>query len=132
MDKNSDLFERIMEIIRYYKIKNISEFSKKYLGYESPEKINRLKKGDRFPSFEILSNIANKFEEIDMSWFITGKGKMLKTSTKNEDIAFENFEKYMDTTIKEVEFLREQLTNLQQENSDLISIIKKQVNSSKG
>ncbi|MDL2228127.1 hypothetical protein LJC25_04365 [Bacteroidales bacterium OttesenSCG-928-K03] len=129
MNKNSDLFERMLEIIRYYKIKNVSEFSKKYLGYDSPEKINRLKKEGKYPSYEVLADIANKFEEIDIHWLITGKGNMLKNPTKSGNIAADQLEKYMDMTFQEIEFLREHVINLQQENTDLIIIIKSQVKS---
>lgn len=81
--KNTNFFEKIEEIIAFYKIKNVSDFAINYLGYKSSEKINRLKKEGTSPSFEILSDISNKFEDINVEWLLTGKGKMLKDKKKN-------------------------------------------------
>lgn len=80
MNKNTIFFERILQIIDYYGIKNVNIFAKDYLGYTSSEKINRLKDDSKKPSFEILDDISNKFENIDMNWLITGHGFMLKDS----------------------------------------------------
>jgi predicted house-cleaning noncanonical NTP pyrophosphatase (MazG superfamily) len=85
MEKSSNFFERIEKIIEYYGIKSTNIFAKKYLGYASSEKINRLKKENTSPSFEILKDISNKFEEISPEWLLTGKGAMLKTASKNDN-----------------------------------------------
>jgi len=77
MNKNSDFFERILQITEYYKIKNVNSFAKDWLNYSSPEKIYRLKEENKSPSYEILQNISNKFENINMNWLLTGKGNML-------------------------------------------------------
>jgi len=66
------------------------------LGYDKPEKINRLfRDGNAMPSVEILYDIANKFVELDIHWLITGKGTMLhgaaetaKGKQKREEPAF--------------------------------------------
>jgi len=76
--KNTTFFERILKIIDYHNIKSVNSFAKEYLGYESSEKINRLKDTNKKPSFEILDDISNKFENIDMNWLLTGRGDMLK------------------------------------------------------
>lgn len=76
--KNSIFFERISQIIDYYGIRNVNDFALNYLNYKSSQKINRLKEENSMPSFEILVDISNKFEEIDANWLITGKGSMLK------------------------------------------------------
>jgi hypothetical protein len=78
MRKNQNFFERITQIIDYYNIKSINSFAIDYLKYDSSEKINRLKKPNTNPSFEILCDISNMFEDIDMNWLVAGKGKMLK------------------------------------------------------
>lgn len=75
----SDFFNRIMQIIDYKEIKSVNIFATQYLNYDAPQKINRLKTIGNNPSYEIISDIVNKFEEIDANWLITGKGSMLKT-----------------------------------------------------
>lgn len=123
LKNNSAFFERIMQIINYYGIKNVNAFSKAYLGYNSPEKINRLKKEENKPSFDILVDIANKFDEINLDWLITGKGKMLKLSEKDKTfLASEEAAVYRKGK-EEITFLRDQIKKLQQENADLIKII---------
>lgn len=86
LNKSTNFFERIEMIISFYGIKNINDFSLNYLGYKSSEKINRLKKEGTSPSFEILSDISNKFEKIDVEWLLTGKGNMLKEDKKKYGI----------------------------------------------
>jgi len=83
MDKSSIFFERIVQILEYYEINSVNSFALDYLKYNSSEKINRLKKPNTNPSFEILCDIANKFEEIDMNWLLLGVGEMLKNNTAN-------------------------------------------------
>lgn len=77
MIEKSNFFERIMQIIDYYNIKSINSFAKNYLNYDSSEKINRLKRDNTNPSYEILKDISNKFVDLNMNWLITGKGNML-------------------------------------------------------
>ena len=133
MTQNSPLFERIMELIRYYKIKNVSELARVYLKYDSPEKINRLKVDGRYPSFEIILDIANTFEKIDINWFVTGRGKMLKEGDSNDkNTAFDQIEKYIAVSFDEIKFLRGHVGNLQRENSDLVQIVKSHVISKNG
>jgi phage repressor protein C with HTH and peptisase S24 domain len=44
------------------------------LGYKNPEKIYRLFRSDTAkPSVDILEDIANKFEDLDLTWLLTGK-----------------------------------------------------------
>ncbi len=73
LNKKSDIFERISQVIDSHGIKNISEFAKQYLGYNSPEKINRLKDQDKKPPVDILLDISNKFEDVSIDWLLTGK-----------------------------------------------------------
>ena len=80
--KNTTFFERILQVIEFYNIKSINSFAKDYLSYESSEKINRLKDEKKKPSFEILDDISNKFEDVDMNWLVSGKGEMLKNNQK--------------------------------------------------
>jgi len=80
--KNTTIFERILQIIEFYNIKSVNSFAKDYLKYDSSEKINRLKDGTKRPSFEILEDITNKFEDIDANWLLSGKGNMLKSNVQ--------------------------------------------------
>lgn len=84
--ENSEFFQRIMQIIDYKGIKNVNIFATQYLKYDAPQKINRLKKQDTNPSYEIIQDIVNTFEEIDANWLITGKGQMLKKENVEKNI----------------------------------------------
>lgn len=87
MKENTNFFERVEAIISYYKISSVNDFALNYLNYKSSEKINRLKKEGTNPSFEILTDISNKFVEINIEWLLTGKGEMLKNKYSfNENI----------------------------------------------
>ena len=94
MKKNTSFFERILQIADFYNIKNINIFAREYLGYASSEKINRLKKDNTNPSYDIIVDIANKFEKINPEWLLTGKGEMLRSDRrefpKNQSIAGNN------------------------------------------
>jgi hypothetical protein len=71
----SDRLRLIMELKGY---KNANEFATKGLGYPSSEKIARLfRDTETKPSYEILTDIANKFVDINMSYLVTGKGNPL-------------------------------------------------------
>jgi hypothetical protein len=74
----SNFFERISLIIDYYSIRSVKSFACDYLGYNSSQKINRLKAENANPSYEILNGISNKFENISPEWLLTGKGSMLR------------------------------------------------------
>jgi len=80
--KKAGFFERILQVIEFYDIKSVNSFAKDYLNYDSSEKINRLKDKSKKPSFEILNDISNKFENVDMNWLVSGKGEMLKNYQK--------------------------------------------------
>jgi len=85
MKENSDLFQRICQIIDYYGINSLNAFALYHLKYTSSEKINRLKKQNANPSFDILCDIATRFEQIDMNWLLLGVGNMLKDDTVNSE-----------------------------------------------
>lgn len=85
-DKKSYFFDRLLQVFDYYNIKNVTSFACDYLGYKSPEKINRLKDGNNKPSYDILCDISNKFDSVDIKWLITGQGEMLRTAILIESI----------------------------------------------
>jgi hypothetical protein len=74
---------RLRTYIEYKKL-NPNSFSKQ-LGYSNSEKISRLfRLSDAYPSYEIIFDISNKFEELNLNWLITGEGEMLKSHNKME------------------------------------------------
>ena len=55
------------------------------LGYSSSEKLSRLLRNpENKPSYDIIFDIANKFDELNIDWLITGRGAMLKTEINKE------------------------------------------------
>ena len=87
----ANFFERIMQVSDYKGYKNPNDFARNGLNWNSSEKINRLKGGDRMPSVEMLLEISNKFEDIDANWLLTGRGNMLKSKDLGvSNVAFQN------------------------------------------
>lgn len=89
MRKNTNFFERIIDLINYKGFRSVHDFAVNGLGYTSSEKLNRLKKEGNKPSYDILKDIANKFDEINVNWLLTGRESMLKRVsgfTKGEEI----------------------------------------------
>lgn len=84
-EKYSNFFERISNIMDFYGINSVKSFACDWLGYDSSEKINRLKKIGNNPSFEILNDISNKFDNINVEWLITGNGPMLKKNNQSKN-----------------------------------------------
>lgn len=68
----ANIFERISQLAKNKGFKSINDFALNGLGYSSSEKINRLKDPKKKPSFEIVSDISNKFEDISVRWLVTG------------------------------------------------------------
>lgn len=63
-------------------IKNLSQLAK-MLGYSSPEKLYRLERSpEAKPSIEIIEDFTNKFEDLNIRWFISGSGEPL---VRNQD-----------------------------------------------
>lgn len=79
LNENSNFFERTLEIALFYGFSGIPELAKA-LGYSSPEKLYRLKKENAKPSVDILQDLSNKFEDLDLNWYITGQGSLKKKS----------------------------------------------------
>ena len=90
MKENANILvgKRLETIIRHYDL-TPNEFSKR-LGFDRADKIYNILKGKFLPSFEILNAITNKFVEINLTWLITGDGKMLyKKNDEPANIAAE-------------------------------------------
>lgn len=48
------------------------------LNYKSPQKLYRLFNTEgASPSVQIIEDISNRFEELNLNWLFTGRGKML-------------------------------------------------------
>lgn len=76
---DNDIVGRIKQLMEYNSLNSLSLAKK--LGYNSSEKLSRLfRGGNAKPSYDIIYDIANKFE-IDADWLITGRGCMKKNDT---------------------------------------------------
>lgn len=75
-------YERLMQVAEYEGIKNTQKLSE-YLGYKSPEKLYRLERDPNAkPSFNIILDISNKFDNLDLNWLITGESKSAEQSNR--------------------------------------------------
>ncbi len=78
MKNNLTIFGRMMVLAVKSGYKNANELSK-HLGYKSPEKLYRLERDETAkPSVDILVDFANKFENANMNWILTGLGSEYK------------------------------------------------------
>lgn len=85
LNKKTNIFERILELAEIEGIKNIPELADR-LGYDSPEKLYRLKRNPNAkPSFDILEDLTNKFEHWNLRYLITGTGQQLLNAEKGAD-----------------------------------------------
>ncbi|QPH39355.1 hypothetical protein [Pedobacter endophyticus] len=86
MKEKSNIFERIEVITEFNGIKGINGLAEA-LNYSSPEKIYRIGRDPKAkPSFEIISDLANKFEDLNLRWFITGKGAPFSEHAYDGDV----------------------------------------------
>ena len=77
MNNTSDIFERIEMFSEHKGFKNLSDFSD-YVGFKAPEKLYRLRRVPKSrPSFGMLLQIANAFDDLNLNWLVTGTGEML-------------------------------------------------------
>lgn len=78
MNQSPNFFERLIQFAQSEGIMNANQLAK-YLGYGSSEKISRLGRGKNTkPGFDLLVDLANKFENAPLYWLITGKGSGVK------------------------------------------------------
>jgi len=73
----NEFFKRIVDLMDFYKIKNDNDFALNHLGYNSSEKINRLKKIGNKPSSDIITDILKKFPAVNSTWLLTGEGLLV-------------------------------------------------------
>jgi hypothetical protein len=68
--------DRLLDIYRKYEL-NPTSLSRK-LGYDSPEKINRLTRDEKnSPSFQIIQDILRVFPQVNARWLIIGEEDMI-------------------------------------------------------
>ncbi len=90
-------------------IKNLSQLAK-ILEYNSPEKLYRLERNpEAKPSIEIIEDFTNKFEDLNLRWFISGFGEPLSMSQKQDRLPpysarrKEDEEPYQEKRINDIE-----------------------------
>jgi hypothetical protein len=74
--KMNTFFKRLIQVTEKEGFKNLNDFALNGLKYDSSSKLNRLKDENKKPSVEILEDIANKFQNINLHWLVTGKGEI--------------------------------------------------------
>lgn len=92
LNKSSSFYDRLEVIMSDKGINSVNEFATKYLGYKSPQKINRLKKEGAKPSFDIILEVLNKFEELNPEWLLKGQGPRWSSNIldKNQQVGHAN------------------------------------------
>ncbi|MBE7653263.1 hypothetical protein [Tenacibaculum finnmarkense] len=92
-----DINKRLKEVIEYFNEGNVSDFSKKLNGV-SQQKLNRLFNLDsrtkKYPAIsqDIITEVLSNIPEVNPTWFLLGKEKMIKDLELPEltEIKFEN------------------------------------------
>jgi len=118
LKKIQTIFDRILIIIERKGIRNVAELSS-LLGYGSPQKIYRLRQTqDSKPSYDIIQDFSNKFEDLNVRWFLTGEGEPFQTSPHSKNMVAEPAENYK--TQSEIERLKNKIAELEIEKKALI------------
>ncbi|RKR83231.1 phage repressor protein C with HTH and peptisase S24 domain [Mucilaginibacter gracilis] len=75
MSTKTTFSDRLLLLFKLKGFRNANEFAK-HMGYASSEKINRLiRDPNNKPSFDIIEDITNKFEDLNGRWLVTGEGE---------------------------------------------------------
>lgn len=101
--EHTNIFERIKEVSKMYGYSSINKFALDGLGFNSSEKINRLKDPAKKPSFDLITSINDKFPEVDMNWLIGGvKTKYGEIKNETAKVAEPNaiFESKVDSKVQ--------------------------------
>lgn len=122
LNKNSTIFDRVLVILEKKGLKNVSELAAK-LGYSSPQKIYRLKQEENSkPSYDIILDLSNKFEDLNLRWFVTGEGEPFVSAYGADHLAAEPTAPYGETD--EVRNLRNRITELEIEKRSLLMALR--------
>lgn len=78
MGKNTEISERLKQLIDYYNL-TANKFAKE-LGYERSQALYDMINGKAKPSFDFFERLMNSefSAQIDLKWLLTGKGEMLR------------------------------------------------------
>jgi hypothetical protein len=118
LKKIQTIFDRILFIIERKGIRNVAELSS-LLGYGSPQKIYRLRQTqDSKPSYDIIQDFSNQFDDLNMRWFLTGEGEPFQTSSHGKNLVAEPIENYK--TQSEIERLKNKIAELEIEKKALL------------
>lgn len=75
--------QRIRDLIKFLNL-NPNQFAKK-LGYERGEKIYKIVNDLHEPGYDLIRDIAQKIENVNSEWLLTGIGEMFKNSLVTSD-----------------------------------------------
>lgn len=123
MSIDSSFFERLLSYSQSQGIKNLSALSDA-LGYEKPEKLYRLKRDKTArPSFEVLADITNLFEDLDLRWLITGISKGYAIPKPSEPNVFrEPQAEYMSRSTDGQQLLKEKERLIDQQKETIAAL----------
>lgn len=106
---NAEIVNRIDQIIKAKKL-TVNSFAA-ILGYKQSEKLSRLFRVENaYPSYQIIYDITNKFEDINGDWLITGRGQMYI----NKDDHARAHERSVAELESELQVCRDKITQFQQ------------------
>jgi len=118
---NSKIFERILFIIKEKGIRNVAELADS-LGYASPQKIYRLKQEDCKPSYDIIHDFSNKFEDLNIRWFISGEGSPFLSPNYTSTLVSEPPLEY--NALSEITALKNRIAELEIEKKSLLMALR--------
>src|SRR5690625_4027494 len=99
MINNSDINERVLQLIEYKSGNNQKKFAES-IGF-APQVISNIVSGRKSkPSYDVLNAIITSFVDINSEWLLTGEGSMLKDGS--DDIYIQplsNSRKAIEATI---------------------------------
>lgn len=127
----NDIYKRLLQIVEYKGFKSVNDFAKSGLNYASSEKLNRLKKENTTPSFEIISDITNRFEDININWFVSGRGEMtIIQSSLNEpapSYGHDQVDRLLQTKDKLIGVLENDITELRKDKEFFRDLLKSKI-----
>ncbi|MFA7074907.1 MAG: helix-turn-helix domain-containing protein [Endomicrobiaceae bacterium] len=88
----------------------------------SQSAISNYEKNERTPSADFLNKLAEKCN-INMNWFLTGKGEMFQTDIANQEL--EQLKKEIQALKKTIDTLEKEHNDLQAHNKELDSELTK-------
>lgn len=115
--------ERIQQVIKYKKMSSNS-FARS-IGLKRADRLYHILNGRNGISEELAGMITTSHNEINYEWLLSGKGKMINTTTLSGDPMNRNIEEAMITKalatelIKQLSYLREENTRLRQKIAEL-------------